>query len=403
MENTARFKPTKVACYLGYIVQATVNNYAPLLFVTFQNIFDVSLERLAFLSAFNFITQLTVDLLAAKFADRIGYRRLLVAGQLLSAAGLSGYALFPYLLPPFSGLLLSSFLSAAGGGLIEVLISPVIEACPSDSKSGSMSLLHSFYCWGQAGVVLFSTLFFSLFSLSNWRILAGIWALLPLFDAFLFLRVPLNKPGKDGEGATLRELFSDPTFLCFALLIFCAGAAELGMSQWASAFSEKSLGVEKSIGDLAGPCLFGLFTGAVRLLYSLLSRRVSLPAFMTVSGVLCLAAYLLASLAPHPGVNLAACALCGFSVGVLWPGTLSLSARLCPRGGTLMYGPFAVAGDLGCIIGTGTVGFVADRFGGNLKMGMLFASVFPLLLLLGLFLCAPRLRAVRDPKNGAGK
>ncbi len=386
------FTHTKRACYIGYIVQAIVNTFVPLLFVTFNTSLGITLEKLTLISSFNFAVQLTVDLLAARFADRIGYRRLIVSAQFCSAAGLIGYGILPYLFDPFAGLLLAAFFCAVGGGLIEVLISPVIEACPTERKSANMSFLHSFFCWGQAGVILLSTLFFSLAGIRHWQILTAVWAVIPLTDAFLFLQVPINRVAEKEDVMPPRRLLSSGSFLLLILLMICAGASEVAMSLWASAFAEVGLGISKSAGDLAGPFVFAILMGICRVFYSLTSERIRLLSFMSVSSAVCLIGYLLAALAPYPALSLTGCALVGLSVGILWPGTLSLAARLCPAGGTFMYGILALAGDLGCIAGTALVGFLSGFFRDDLHKGLLFASLFPILLVVGLAVCSRKSR-----------
>ena len=386
MRQTSSFALTKKACYLGYIVQAIVNNFAPLLFVSFHYDFSVSFERLALLSSLNFLLQLTVDLLAAAMADRIGYRRLAVASQLLSALGLIGFATLPYLFgSPYGGLLLATAFCSLGGGLLEVLISPLIEACPSEHKASDMSFLHSFYCWGQAGVVLVATLYFSTVGVDSWRWLSLLLALLPLVNAFLFCRVPMPTLIADAETAAppLRLLRRGKTWLIL-LFMACAGASELAIAQWASAFAEEGLGVSKAVGDLAGPCAFALLMGGGRLISGRIGEKIGLRRLLLFSAVICLVGYLLAAFAPLPPLCLGGCALCGLGVAAMWPGILSLSVREIPNGGTFLFGIAAVAGDLGCMSGTGLVGYVSGAFGNDLKKGVAAAIVFPLLLLLGL-------------------
>lgn len=387
MKRIQTFTHTKRACYIGYIVQAIVNNFITLLFVTFNQTMGITLEYLAMVAAFNFVVQLFVDFLVARYADRIGYRKLMVTGQLCAAIGLIGYATLPFLFKPLTGLMMASFLCAVGGGIVEVLVSPIIEACPSDQKSASMSILHSFYCWGQAGVILLSTLFFFLADIGNWRILACLWALIPLANTLLFLQVPIRSVVKAEETDSPKKLFRNRMFWLLIFLMICAGASELAMAQWASAFAEAGLQVSKTVGDLTGPCLFALLTGVVRVIYSLISRRIRLVSFMTVSAIVCLIGYLLAAFAPYPAVNLLGCALVGLSIAMFWPGTISIAAKLCPTGGSFLFGFLALAGDIGCIAGTALVGFAASFFGNNLKIGLAFATVFPLLLFIGLLFC----------------
>lgn len=379
------YNHTLYASYIGYITQAIINNFAPLLFLTFQTSYGISLEKIAMLITFNFAIQLLVDLLAARYVDRIGYRRTVVIAHIACTAGLVGLAVLPDLLPsPYLGLLISIGCYAVGGGLIEVLVSPIVEACPTEKKEGAMSLLHSFYCWGQVFVVLCSTVFFSLAGIGNWRILACIWALVPFCNIFYFSQVPIAPLVAEGETEPVRSLFQNKLFWVFFLLMVCAGACEQGMSQWASAFAEAGLGVSKTVGDLAGPCTFAACMGIVRACYGKFSDRIPLKGFMAVCGILCAISYLLASLTASPALGLAGCALCGLSVAIMWPGTFSMAAREMPRGGTAMFALYALAGDLGCSTGPALVGMVSNQFGDNLKAGLLAAIVFPLLLLAGM-------------------
>ncbi len=381
------YRHTMKACYLGYIGSAIINNYAPLLFLTFQSSFGISLDKITLLVTMNFGIQLIVDLLSAKFVDRIGYRISIVAAQLFSAAGLVALATLPVILPnAYAGLVTATALYAIGSGLNEVLISPIIEACPTDQKSASMSLLHSFYCWGHVFVVLASTLFFAAFGVENWRILTYIWAAIPFVNAFYFTQVPIARLN-DGEAPMpVRRLLSIRIFWLFAVLMVCSGASEQAMAQWASSFAEAGLKVSKTIGDLTGPCLFAVLMGVMRILYAKYSEKINLTLFMAGCGVLSVAGFLLASLAPVPVLSLVGCACCGIAAGIMWPGTLSLAAAECPSGGTAMFTLLAFAGDLGCSTGPTLVGAVSDAAGGDLKRGLAAAIIFPILLTIGLFL-----------------
>ncbi|MBC8536995.1 MFS transporter [Feifania hominis] len=384
MRQSDRFDHTLRASYLGYVTQAIVNNFAPLLFLSFQSEYAIALGQITLLVSVNFGVQLLVDLLASRCADRIGYRPLIVAAHLFAAAGLAGLGILPELFgAPFAGLLTAVCLTSVGGGLIEVLISPIVEACPMAQKSSAMSLLHSFYCWGQVFVVLASTLFFAAAGIENWRLLALLWALLPLGNALYFSRVPLRSLEEHGGGLSLRALLSGRLFWIFALLMVCAGAAEQAMSQWASAFAEAGLGVSKAAGDLAGPCLFAALMGTARLLHAKFGRPGGEARVMALSAVGSACGFLLAAAAPLPALSLLGCALCGLSAGVLWPGTFSLAAREC-AGGTAMFALLALAGDLGCAAGPAVVGTVADHFGGSLRAGLGAAVLFAVLLLVGL-------------------
>jgi len=373
---------TIYASYVGYITQAIVNNFVPLLFLTFQAQYDISLEMLGLLVTINFGVQLFVDFIAAKFIDKIGYRIAIVAAHIFSGAGLIGLAVFPEILPSYAGIVLAIVFYAVGGGILEVLVSPIVEACPTTKKEAAMSLLHSFYCWGHVFVVLASTLFFTLAGIENWKWMAVIWSVVPFANAVYFSLVPIANIVEDGKGMSIKELFRNKTFWILFLLMICSGASEQGMSQWASAFAESGLKVSKTVGDLAGPCLFALLMGLSRALYAKLSDKISLKAAMVGSGCLCIACYLLAAFAPHPVLGLIGCAVCGFSVGIMWPGTFSLASNSLPAGGTAMFAFLALAGDLGCGSGPTIVGAVAERFGDDLKIGILSAIVFPILLVI---------------------
>ena len=393
MPAPSKYWKTLLACYLGFVTQAIAANFTPLLFLTFKSAYGLSLEQISAIPLLFFFTQLLTDLAAARFVDRIGYRRCVVASQFLSALGLVLLALLPELLSPLPGILIAVILYAIGSGLIEVLISPIVEACPFPNKEGMMSLLHSFFCWGSVAVILGSTLFFVLFGLERWRILALLWAALPFYNAFNFLHCPIERLVDEGESMGSRQLFHTPIFWLLALLMVCSGASEISMSQWASAFTESALGVSKTVGDLAGPCLFAVLMGLSRAYYSKNSARLDLTKIMLGCGLLCIGCYLLASLAPRPILGLAGCALCGVSVGLMWPGTLSISAQRCPRGGTAMFALLALGGDLGGAVGPALVGAVSGAAGGNLKPGLLAGLVFPLLLIGGLYLLKKAVRS----------
>ncbi len=387
MPSSQKYRKTLLACYLGFVTQAIAANFAPLLFLTFKNTYLLSLEQIAAIPLVFFFTQLLTDLAAARFVDRVGYRVCVVASQLLSAFGLALLAFLPdFFSVPLWGILLAVILYAIGSGLIEVLISPIVEACPFENKDGMMSLLHSFYCWGSVGVILGSTLFFVFFGIGHWRILAILWAILPFCNAFNFVRCPIERLVEDGESMTIRQLFRTPIFWLMALLMVCSGASELSMSQWASAFTESALGVSKTVGDLAGPCLFAVLMGLARAFYGKYSEKLDLTKTMLGCGVLCVCCYLLASLAPSPILGLAGCAVCGVSVGIMWPGTLRISSQRCPKGGTAMFALLALGGDLGGSLGPTLVGSVSGAADGSLKAGILAAVIFPVLLIIGLLL-----------------
>lgn len=395
------YQHTRIACYMGYIVQAIVNNLSPLLFLTYQQEFNLSLTQISLIITLNFTIQMAVDLLSAKFIDKLGYRPAMLMAQALSALGLCGLSLLPALLPPYAALLTATALCAVGGGLLEVLVSPIIEALPGERKASEMSLLHSFYCWGHVGVVLLSTAFFLAAGRVHWRVLPILWAIVPLCTGVMFTKVPLCTLTAEGESMSIRCLSATPVFWLFLLLMLCAGASEQAMSQWASLFAEKGLGVSKTLGDLLGPCAFATLMGLSRILFGQ-SRGLSTTWALTLSGLACVASYLITIFSPWPLLSLIGCALCGFSVGVMWPGVFSTASAALPAGGTAMFALLALAGDVGCCVGPSLVGAVSDGVTSadgsllsallpgtelsqlSLKTGFLLAIVFPLLLLLGM-------------------
>ena len=385
------YKMTMYACFIGYIVQAVVNSFVPLLFVTFQTEYHIPLTQITLLITVNFVIQLVVDLLSAGFVDKIGYRASAIIAHACAGTGIFLLTLLPELFSnPFYGILLAVMVYAIGGGLIEVLISPVLEACPTDNKESAMSLLHSFYCWGCTGVVLLSTLFFAVFGTSHWKILALIWVILPAANLILFTKVPIYSLHEEGEsGMSISELFRVKVFWLLMAMMLCAGASEQAVSQWASTFAEKGLHIQKTVGDLVGPMLFSVLMGLSRLIYGKYGEKFNLDRFMKGSCVLCVASYLCIFLVPVPIVGLISCAICGFSVGIMWPGTFSKASAAIKRGGTVLFAMLALAGDLGCSGGPTLVGFVSSAFSGNLRLGILTAIVFPVLLLAGLctFFC----------------
>lgn len=382
-KHAGKYRRTLIACYLGFITQAIASNFAPLLFMTFNRDYRISLGKIALIPTVFYLTQLIIDLVCAKFVDRIGYRASVVASEVLSAAGLAGLAVLPNLLPdPFAGIIVCTIIYAMGSGLIEVLVSPIVEACPFDNKESVMSLLHSFYCWGSVGVIAGSTLFFTIFGISRWRILAVLWALIPFVNIFNFLHCPIEKLVEDGSSMTILQLMKRRIFWLLCLLMICAGASEIAMAQWASAFAESALHVTKTVGDIAGPCAFAVLMGISRTIYGKYGDKLDLKKFMIASGLLCLVCYLLAGLSSIPILGLVGCALCGFSVGIMWPGSISISSKTMPRGGTAMFALLALAGDLGGTTGPAIVGMISQNAGENLRVGVLSGIGFPAILIL---------------------
>ncbi len=381
-----KYQNTMYACFVGYIVQAIVNNFVPLLFLTFESSYGIPLSQITMLITFNFGIQLLVDLLSAKFVDKIGYRVSIVMAHIFAALGLAGLVVLPDLLPnAFAGLLIAVVIYAIGGGLIEVLISPIMESCPSENKEKAMSLLHSFYCWGHVGVVLLSTLFFWFFGIADWKILALLWVIIPVCNGILFCKVPIAPLIEEGEtGMSLRELCKNRIFWILMLMMMCAGASEQAVSQWASTFAEQGLGVSKTIGDLAGPMSFAILMGSARAFYGKFGDRIDLDKFMQASSLLCIVSYLCISLSPSPLFSLIGCSLCGLSVGIMWPGTFSKASAALRNGGTAMFALLALAGDVGCSGGPTLVGFVTGLASDDLKKGILAGIIFPILLIVGI-------------------
>ncbi len=379
------YKRTLIDCYIGFITQAISANFTPLLFLRFHNDYSISWSRIALISTVFYFSQLLIDLFCAKFVDRIGYRKAAIASQIASVIGLAGLAFLPDLFPsPYAGIVVSVIVYAIGSGLSEVLVSPIVEACPFDNKESAMALLHSFYCWGSVGVILLSTVFFAAFGTEHWRFLACLWALIPLYNIYNFAVCPIEHLTEDGQGLGIIELVKMPMFAVACILMICAGASELAMAQWASAYVESALGFPKSVGDILGPCLFAAAMGMTRTFYGKYGHKMNLFTFMTVSGVSCVACYLLASLSENPVFGLIGCVVCGFTVAIMWPGVISISSKAIPLGGTAMFALLAVFGDLGGSIGPAIVGFAAQSFGDDLRLGMLAGCIFPLILVISI-------------------
>lgn len=397
MDTAKKYRKTLIACYLGFVTQAICANFVPLLFITFHRSYGISFSSLALISTVFFFTQLIVDLVCAKIVDYIGYRTCVVAAEVTSGLGLAGLAFLPEITgSPFVGIIISVIIYAIGSGLTEVLVSPIVEACPFENKEGTMSLLHSFYCWGSVGVILGSTLFFAVFGIENWKILALIWSVIPLYNIYNFATCPIEKLVEDGNSMTMGKLFKTRLFWVFIVLMVCAGASEISMAQWASAFAESALHVSKTVGDLAGPCGFAICMGISRVLYGKYGEKVDLTIFMVFSGIMCLICYLIAGLSPFPVLGLVGCALCGFTVGIMWPGSISISSRVLPKGGTAMFAFLALAGDLGGATGPAIVGNISQKFGEDLKAGVLAGIGFPIVLVICVLMVRKKYKAQKQ-------
>lgn len=381
------YNATVVSCFVGFISQAIVIGYVPLLFLTFSKTYNIPLEKITLLITINFIVQLIVDFLSAKFVDKIGYRTTMVAALTFVVAGLTGLTFIPSILPSkLLGLLISVIIYAIGSGLLEVMASPIAISCPVKNKEKAMSMLHSFYCWGYVGVVLLSTVFFHFFGTHNWKILTLLWAIIPLLNAISFTIVPMPEPEESGHGKlSLKELFSNKLFWIFAIMMTASGASELAVGQWSSAFAEQGLKVSKTVGDLAGPMAFSFFQGVSRWFYGKFGDKINLDKFMTFSGVLCVISYLVIALVKIPLIGMIGCSVCGLSVGIMWPGTYSKASNTMKSASTALFAMLALAGDLGCTLGPTVAGFVSGAFNDNLHLGILAAIIFPILLLIGLY------------------
>ena len=397
-----QYQHTRRACYLGYVTQAAVNNLPPLLFVTFQREFHVSVEAIAALISINFGIQLVTDLIAVRMIDKIGYRIAALASHILAFAGLVSLGILPYCISSYLGLCIAMGVNAIGGGLAEVIISPIVESLPGDRKASSMSLLHAFYCWGHVGVILFSTLYFVAIGTEYWRFLPMLWALVPLLNIFLFAHVPLCSLQPDGTSpAPVSSLFRQSLFWVLLCLMLCSGAAEQAMAQWASWFAESGLHVSKTLGDLMGPCAFAACMGISRTFYGICGHRIDLNRALMISGICCAGCYLLTVFSPWPLLALAGCAFCGLTVGLMWPGVTSLAAKQFPQAGTAMFALLALAGDLGCASGPGFAGFISgyvvkngggffEKFSmvqdGGLRAGLFAVTIFPVMLFVFLWI-----------------
>lgn len=378
------YNKTVYACFIAYIVQAIINNFAPLLFLTFSNSYNLPLTQITFLVTINFLIQLSIDLLSVFFVDKLGYKNSMLIAHFLAFLGLALLAILPNIISPFIGLLIAVILYAIGGGLIEVIVSPIIEACPSENKEQAMSLLHSFYCWGQVGVVLISTIFFSIFNIKNWPILAIIWSIVPLANMFFFKKVPVpNLLANEEKGMSLKELFKTNIFWLFIILMALAGACEQSISQWASVFAESGLKVSKTTGDLLGPMFFAIMMGTSRLIYGKFGDKLPLKKSMIFTSVLCLIAYLILAFNSNAVLGLLALGLAGFSVGLLWPGTFSLASAALPKGGTALFALLALGGDLGCSGGPTYVGLFSSV---SINDGIRHAVIFPIILIICLLI-----------------
>ncbi len=378
------YNHTITASYISYTVQALVNNFTPLLFVTFSLNYGISLDKIGLLVTINFLFQLVIDSIAARFLDKIGYRTSMICAQFSAAFGFILLGFLPDIIDPFFAIIISTLFTALGGGLIEVTVSPVVEAIPEDKKhKGAMSILHSFYCWGQLLTVLVSTLFFVFCGIKNWRIMSFLWACLPLLNGIYCFFIPIRSLNETATPLPMKKLLANKLFWLFIFIMVCAGATELTVSQWASALAEKNLNVSKTVGDLTGPCIFALLMGLVRAFYGKFSDKLKIENALLLSGIIGVIGYLMISLSANPVISLSGCALTGIASALLWPETLTLSAKSIYGGGTAMFALLALGGDLGCSIGPGIAGCFSEIFGQNLQIGVLSGIIFPIGIIVG--------------------
>ena len=381
---SSKYRSTKLACYVGYIVQAVINNFLPILFIALQDVYELSYEKLARLIVFNFVTQMVTDLITPKIVEKTGYKKAAVICHGAAALGLALLGILPRFIPPYSGIIISIIVYAFGSGLIEVLVSPIIEMLPTTDKSGNMSILHSFYCWGQAFTIIVTTFLVKVFGYGNWTIIPLVWAVLPFINMFFFMRVPVVEPEKEKKNAGFKELVRNRRFLIYMVMMLCAGASEIAMAEWASMFVQKALGVSKVVGDLTGPCAFALFMGIGRMWYAAVAKRVNFRKTLIILSTLCFICYVVVAVCNIPWVSLIFCAICGFTVSISWPGIYSAGAEEFPDGSSVMYSVFAMCGDTGCCLGPWALGIVADSFG--LNTGFAVTSVFAVIMIIAVLL-----------------
>lgn len=376
-----KYTSTKLACYVGYVVQAVINNFLPILFIALQDIYGLGYEKLARLIIFNFAAQIVVDFISPRFINTLGYKNCAVISQFMAALGLASMFLLPQIMSnTYLAIIISIIIYAVGSGMMEVIISPIVEILPGDNKSGNMAFLHSFYCWGQAFTVVVTTILIFFFGFNRWNFVPLVWAVIPFINAIFFIKVPIIEPEKENKMDSFKDLVKSKRFVIYMLMMVCGGACEIAMAEWASMFAQKALGVSKTIGDITGPCAFAICMGAGRVWYSLVAKKIDFKKTVIVMSSLCFLCYITVAVCQIPFFALLACAICGFTVSLFWPGVLSEGAKEFKRGGAVLYSTFALCGDTGCSLGPWIVGIIADRT--NLNFGFAAASVFPIIMIL---------------------
>lgn len=381
----SKYTVTKLACYVAYVVQAIVNNFLPILFIVLQDTYGLTYEELARILVFNFVTQMVTDFSAPKILSFTGYRGASVLAHVSASFGLVLLGVLPQVMSnTYLAIIISMVITAFGSGLIEVILSPMMEMLPTSNKAGNMAIMHSFYCWGQAFTIIATTLMVGLLGFKGWMWIPIVWAVIPFINIFAFTKVPIVEPEKDEKKDSFFTLMKDSRFILFLVMMLCAGASEITMAQWASMFAQQSLGVSKAIGDLAGPCAFAIFMGAGRIWYAKVSQKVSFYKTVIVLNILCFLCYVIVGVCNVASVSLICCALCGFTVSIFWPGTYSAGAKIFTNGGAVMFSAFAMLGDIGCSLGPWILGITADLYG--LNWGFLTSAIFPVLMIISVIL-----------------
>ena len=375
---------TKISCYLGYTSQAISFSIPPLFFAIFNTRLNMSLSQIAFVIFMCFIIQLIVDAVAVKYVDRIGYRKSMIAGQITAASGLLFLGILPeFMENSYLGFFIAAVFYSIGCGITEVIVSPIIEYLPTKNKAAEMSLLHSSYSWGTVIAILATSFLLVLFGRVNWFVIPVLWALIPFYNIYLCFKVPFPDTIKEHERTRIKDILLNPMFITAMIVMACAGASEHVIFQWASYFAEIGLNLPKVTGDLIGPCMFGVLSGMARLWFGKYGNKKNLSGALVISGMLCTGCYICIVFSPVPLISVIACGVCGLATGLMWPGTLSLTSQILPKGGTAMFGLLAMAGDLGISCGTWLTGTLGELY--NLKFGFTVSLIFPIILLIGLF------------------
>ena len=391
---TQNYKITKYTCYLFYVLQGTLLNLTPLLFVPLMEQYGLSYMKLGALASVNFATQLIVDIVLSKLTDKHRYR---ISLRLSASAAFIGYMIFAWapgrLGDPYTWLLIGTVVYSIGAGLMEITISPLIHALPDKAKGKSMAILHSFYAWGVVLTVIVSTSVLAIIGRDKWNFIVTGWLIVPVIGFILSCIMPVPKPesGENERTAGSFRILIKPAFILFLAMIFFGSCAEAVMTQWSSAFLERAVGLDKLIGDIAGMSMFALMLGLCRMASAALDKKISLSTYMmlgTIGAVIC---YIIVSVSNVAAVSLIFCALTGFMVGMLWPGTLVLAADAFPKAGAWLFAYLAVAGDLGGVFGPWITGAIADRSGLNAGLGA--AAIFPVIGLICMIIYKRRTRS----------